>query len=167
MNIRSCTMFCNKVCDSQTLWKTTRLGIECHTPFFWVTFCHCFDMGQRWFWYCPFLSCLWVWLRNKCKPCWIATYPNKGYGWSCFKVLFLCKGKNTIVGASSPWPTTWRKPLVSQCTRRLPYGAGTLPQEGAQTALCGSPWTWTWGVIEKVPPSIYKVERTKTKVQII
>jgi len=31
---------------------------------------------------------------------------------------FMCKGENTIVGASAPWPTTWRKPLISQCTRR-------------------------------------------------
>jgi len=54
---------------------------------------------------------------------------------------FMCKGENTIVGASAPWPTTWRKPLISQCTRRwfLPYGAGTLPQERAQTALLWLP----------------------------
>ncbi len=79
---------------------------------------------------------------------------------------FMCKGENTIVDASSPWPTTWRKPLVSQMHKKvIPHGGIVLYPRNGFVAPHDHGELLRGG--EKVPPSIYKVKRTKTKVQII
>jgi hypothetical protein len=78
---------------------------------------------------------------------------------------FMCKGENTIVGASSPWPTTWKKPLVSQCTRRLYLMVVVLyPRNGHKLPFVAP---HEHGELlrggEKVLPSIYKSKKNQNK----